>query len=72
MTGRSAFRLKGCKGFLLIATIILLGQIAITTVAGQFFSVTPLPLSDWVIIIAATSLVVWIGEAIRRFSSHRK
>lgn len=61
-TGRSALHLKGCSGFGLIALLIVVGQILIVTVGGAFFSVTPLRLLDWIIIIAATSLVLWIGE----------
>ena len=66
-TGRSAFHFKGCSGFLMIALLIVVGQIAIVTVGGQFFNVTPLAISDWVIIIASTSLVLWIGELVRLF-----
>ncbi len=66
-TGRSAFHFKDCGGFLLIAAIILFGQIFIVTVGGQFFNVVPLRLSDWIIIIASTSLVLWIGELLRLF-----
>lgn len=61
-TGKSSFHFKGCSGFLLIALIILLGQIAIVTVGGRFFGVTPLSLVDWFIIIGCTSVVLWIGE----------
>lgn len=61
-TGRSALHLKGCTGFGITALIILVGQILIVTAGGQFFSVEPLKLTDWCIIIATTSLVLWIGE----------
>ncbi|MDE6692800.1 MAG: cation transporting ATPase C-terminal domain-containing protein, partial [Muribaculaceae bacterium] len=64
-TGRSAFHFKGCSGFVMIALAILVGQIVIVSIGGQFFNVVPLKLIDWVIIIASTSLVLWIGEAIR-------
>ncbi len=66
-TGRSAFHFKDCGGFLLIALFILLGQIAIVTIGGEFFSVEPLKIIDWVIIIASTSIVLWIGEFLRLF-----
>lgn len=66
-TGRSAFHFKGCKGFLFIAFIILVGQILIVSFGGQFFNVQPLLFIDWVIIIASTSLVLWIGEFLRLF-----
>lgn len=61
-TGKSAFHFKGCEGFLLIAVVILVGQIAIVSIGGQFFGVTPLGFYDWLIIIGATSVVLWIGE----------
>lgn len=67
-TGRSAFHLKGCTGFALTALIIVAGQILIVSVGGQFFSVEPLKLTDWAIIICATSIVLWIGELCRLLS----
>ena len=66
-TGRSAFHFKGCGGFGLISIVILIGQILIVEFGGQFFNVEPLKLVDWVIIIASTSIVLWIGELIRLF-----
>ena len=66
-TGRSAFHFKGCGGFGLIALVILGGQILIVSCGGEFFNVVPLKLIDWVIIIASTSLVLWIGEFLRLF-----
>lgn len=66
-TGRSAFNFKGCGGFGLIALVILLGQILIVSIGGEFFNVMPLKFIDWIIIIASTSLVLWIGEIIRLF-----
>ncbi|MDE5904969.1 calcium-translocating P-type ATPase, PMCA-type [Duncaniella sp.] len=67
-TGRSAFHFKGCGGFSLIALSILLGQILIVSIGGEFFNVEPLRFIDWIIIIAGTSLVLWIGEIIRLFN----
>ncbi len=66
-TGRSALHFKGCGGFCLIALIIFVGQILIVTFGGDFFSVEPLRLSDWITIILSTSLVLWIGELLRLF-----
>ena len=66
-TGHSAFNFKGCGGFGLIALFILVGQIIIVSIGGEFFNVEPLKAIDWVIIIASTSLVLWIGELIRLF-----
>lgn len=65
MTGRSAFHFKGCGGFLLIAMIIFFGQIVIVEIGGAFMNVVPLRLSDWAWIIASTSVVFFIGEAVR-------
>ncbi|WP_289875591.1 calcium-translocating P-type ATPase, PMCA-type [Duncaniella muris] len=67
-TRRSAFHFKGCEGFSLIALLILFGQILIVSIGGEFFNVEPLRLIDWLIIIAGTSLVLWIGEIIRLFN----
>ncbi len=64
-TGLSALHFKGCKGFCLITLIIFLGQILIVTLGGEFFNVEPLRLSDWLIIIGATSFVLWLGELFR-------
>ena len=64
MTGRSAFaNLSNCKGFLIVAAIIFVGQIIIVEIGGQMFSVCHLKPSDWLWIILTTSLVLWIGEA---------
>ena len=66
-TGRSAFHFKGAGGFVMIALVILIGQIFIVSVGGEFFNVCPLKLIDWLIIIGSTSLVLWIGELTRLF-----
>ncbi len=65
-TGRSALHLEGCSGFGLTALIIVIGQILIVTVGDEFFSVVPLRLTDWLIIVAGTSVVLWAGELLRR------
>ena len=64
-TGRSALHLKGCRGFLFIAAIIFFGQVLIVNFGGAFFNVHPLSLMEWIVIVSATSLVLWIGEAAR-------
>ena len=65
-TGRSAFAEIGkSQGFIMIAAAIIIGQVVITSFGGAMFSVTPLLLTDWCFIIAATSLVLWIGELLR-------
>lgn len=65
-TGRSAFHFKGCSGFLSIAAIIFIGQILIVTFGGRAFSVMPLKLEDWIIIIVGTMPVLLLGEAYRQ------
>lgn len=64
-TGGSGLNLKGCDGFVSIALIILLGQIAIVQVPlfNTFFNVVPLSLSDWFVIIILSSLVMIVREA---------
>lgn len=63
-TGGSGWNLKGCDGFLLIATVVTLGQIAIVQVPflNNFFNVGPLPFSDWVVIFFMGFLVTGIRE----------
>jgi len=65
LTGRSAFHFKGCQGFLLILLVILIGQFFIVSFGGQMFSVTPISITDWALIIGSTSIVVWVGEIYR-------
>jgi Ca2+-transporting ATPase len=69
-TGTSAFcSIWKCNGFLLVALLIVVGQILIVTFGGEMFSVTPLSTSDWWQLILTTSIVAIIGE-IFRFSAH--
>ena len=66
MEHRSAFaRLRESKSFMLIALLILVGQILIVTFGGEMFSVEPISVTDWLIIIGSTSVVLWIGEIVR-------
>lgn len=73
-TGESIFRLKMSQGFWTIVGIIIVGQLFITDIAYEFFNVEPmLHTLDWkfnptgaidlLIIIAASSLVLWVREA---------
>lgn len=50
------------KWFLTIATAIFLGQILMVQFGGTMFRTVPLSWRDWVLIIAGTSVVLWIGE----------
>lgn len=62
MEGRSACQPERKQELLFVALIIVIGQYLIVTFGGPMFSVIPLSLKDWGIIIGSTSLVLWIGE----------
>lgn len=62
-TGGSTFRnMSQSKGFLLIAFVILVGQILIVSLGGQMFSVVPISVSDWLLLLLCTSPVLILGE----------
>jgi Ca2+-transporting ATPase len=66
LTGKSAFvGLSKSIGFLIVASVIFIGQILIVELGGEVFRTVPLKLIDWAIIIGSTSFVLWIGEIIR-------
>ena len=72
MANGSAFKgisWKDTKWFIIIALVILGGQIVMTEMPGvqEMFNVAEggVKLVDWLIIIGATSLVLWIGELFR-------
>ena len=74
MTSESAFKgisWSNTKWFILIALIILGGQIAMTEAPGlqEMFNVAEGGINpiDWAIIIGCTSLVLWLGEIVRLF-----
>lgn len=72
-SNNSAFyKISENKYFMLIAALILVLQIIIIEYGGGFFRTTPITFKDWVIIIAATSVVLWIGEIIRLFKRNRQ
>lgn len=65
-TGHSAFHgISSCRGFVFIVAVIFLGQILIVELGGAMFNVVPISIPDWLIIVAGTSLVLWIGELAR-------
>lgn len=72
-TNHSIFKDAGhALGMLSVALIILVGQILIVTFGGKVFRTEALPLTEWIYIIASTSIVLWIGEiwrAVKRISS---
>lgn len=63
-TGGSGWNLKGCDGFLLIATVIILGQIAIVQIPflNDFFNVQSLPFEDWFWIFVLGFMVTGVRE----------
>ena len=67
-SNHSAFRhFLADKGMILVLVIILFGQWVIVTFGGEMFRTVPLSLAEWGVIIAATSVVLWIGELWRAF-----
>lgn len=71
-TGKSAFNnMQGSRGFMLVALIIILGQILIVEFGGDVFRTVPLEIRDWLIIIGGTSIVLWVGEIGRLFSRRK-
>lgn len=75
-TGESIFKMKMSQGFKTIVGIIILGQLFITEIAYEFFNVGPmLHTLDWkfnlsgtldlIIIVAASSFVIWVRELYR-------
>jgi len=63
-TGGSGWNLKGCDGFLWIASVITLGQIAIVQIPflNDFFNVQSLPLFDWIVIFIVGFMVTGVRE----------
>ena len=74
-SNRTAFRyfLKD-KGMILVLALVLVGQWIIVTFGGEMFRTVPLSFKEWGIIIASTSVVLWVGElwrGIKRVMSRR-
>lgn len=66
MSGRSAFHdIRHSGNFLLVAFIILIGQVVIVTFGGEMFTVHALQPMDWVLIFLCTSPILIIGEIYR-------
>jgi Ca2+-transporting ATPase len=73
-TGNSFFMTLFSKesfswGFYLIVLVILGGQYLIVNHLGKFFDVAPLTSGDWGLIVACTSLVLFLPEIVRIFKS---
>ena len=73
-SNHSAFRhFLQDKGMIVVLAIIFFGQWIIVTFGGEMFRTVPLSLSEWAIIIASTSVVLWAGELWRGIKRlHRK
>ena len=66
VTNDSAFKgLTKSYGMELIVIAILGGQILIVQFGGAVFRTEPLDWQTWLVIIGASSLVLWVGELIR-------
>ena len=65
-TNHSIFKdSRHAVGMISVAGIILIGQIIIVEFGGKVFRTVPLTLTEWLYIIGATSLVLWVGEIYR-------
>ena len=72
-TNHSVFRDgRHAAGMISVAAIILIGQIIIVEFGGKVFRTVPLSLTEWLCIIGATSIVLWIGEAWRMIKRIKK
>lgn len=72
-TVRSAFhRFAADRGLLLVLVIILVGQWIIVTFGGRMFRTVPLDWQTWLWIVAGTSPVMIIGEAVRMLCRLKK
>ncbi len=60
------------KGLLLVLIVIFVGQWLIVTFGGVMFRTEPLSFIEWIVIIIATSSVMWVGELWRLIKRHRK
>jgi Ca2+-transporting ATPase len=74
-TSSAFFNLQKNHLFIIIVGLILVLQIIIVQFGGDVFRTVPLSLHDWIIIVASTSGVLWIGEtgrAIKRYKIHKQ
>lgn len=66
--GQNVSAFKGLfknRSFLLIALLIIIGQIFIVQFGGAFFRTVPIKASDWIIVILSTSSILWVTEFIK-------
>ena len=72
-TNHSVFKdSRHAFGMISVADIILIGQIIIVEFGGKVFRTVPLTLTEWLYIIGATSLVLWVGEIWRWIQRMKK
>ena len=74
-SNRTAFRhFMQDKGMILVLALVLVGQWLIVTFGGEMFRTVPLSLTEWLVIIGSTSVVLWVGElwrAVKRILDRR-
>ncbi|MDD4639584.1 MAG: cation-translocating P-type ATPase, partial [Bacteroidales bacterium] len=62
-SGKSSFSgIFKSPGFLLVAVLIIIGQLLIVQFGGDVFRTVPISLRDWIMIIISTSGILWLGE----------
>ena len=72
-TTDSAFKgISKSYGMEFIVLAILVGQFLIVQFGGAVFRTVPLDGQTWLLIIASSSLVLWVGEGIRWVQRLRK
>lgn len=71
--GRRRIKENWSWSFIGIAGLILGGQLLIVNLGGEMFNiVTRLTLYEWLSIIGATSLILWVGDALRWVGAWRR
>ncbi|CAN5402729.1 hypothetical protein BH11PLA2_BH11PLA2_27740 [soil metagenome] len=63
--GSVLLTLHNNPSFLAIAAAILVGQVLLVQYGGEVFRTVPLSVMDWLALLGITSIVLWIGEAVR-------
>jgi Ca2+-transporting ATPase len=65
---RSAFvGLKNNPAFLGIVAVIFIGQVLMVQLGGRVFRTLPLGWMDWLSVVAGTSIVLIVGEVVRKY-----
>ena len=70
-TGSVLPTLGNNPSFLAIAGVILIGQVAMVQFGGAVFRTVPLGATDWLWLLALTSVVLWAGEFLRLAANRR-